>query len=158
MIHTASCEHFDGLKFLSMPIRENHGSRVSRTVWDHFRFFGGLKTSFLPNCVTQSSRDRSFFWVHFRHLGASKCFFCQVVDHTIIPFSAFRWSKNAFSGDSRNTRFKGKLIFYSLASWKSDFWQIVKSTINWYLASRELIFGILAAWKSLFCEVVKTMV
>ena len=28
----ASCEYFDGLKFLSMPIRENHGSRVPRTV------------------------------------------------------------------------------------------------------------------------------
>ena len=81
-----------------MPIRENHGSRVRRTVCAHFRFFGGLKTPFLPSCVThgskdccvtQSSRDRSFFWAHFWLLGTSKCYFCQVVDHTIQTYLAF---------------------------------------------------------------------
>jgi len=85
----ASCEYFDGLKFLSMPIRENHGSRVPRTVWAHFRFFGGLKTPFLPSCVTHGSRDRSLIWAHFRYLGTSKCYFCQVVDHTIQTYLAF---------------------------------------------------------------------
>ena len=64
-------------------------SRVPRTAWAHFRFFGGLKTRFLPSCETHGSRDRIFFWAHFRHLGASKCYFCQVVDHTIQTYLAF---------------------------------------------------------------------
>ena len=152
MIHTASCEHFDGLKFLS------------------FRFFGDLKTPFLPSCVTHGSRDPSFLWALFRHLGASKCYFWKVVDHTIqtylalceIIFFISVAQKCFFSRVAEHTvqwyLDSRELIFYSLAFWKSDFWQVLKSTIKLYVASRELIFGILAAWKSLFCEVVKTMV
>ena len=89
--YLASCEHFDGLKFLSMPIRENHGSRVPRTEWAHFRFFGGLKTPFLPRCVTHESRDRSFFWAHFRHLGAPKC--CKIT----LYHGFHDFAKKAFS-------------------------------------------------------------
>ena len=144
-----------------MPIRENHGSRVPRTVWAHFRFFGGLKTPFLPSCVTHGSRDRSFLWNHFRHLGATKSYSGRVSYDSNLP--CFLWDHKCFFKRVAENTVQGyldscDLIFYNLASWKSDFWQIVKSTIKWYVASRELIFGILGAWKRLFCEVVKTTV
>jgi len=146
-----------------MPIPENHGLRVPRTVWAHLRFFGGLKTPFLPSCVTHGSRDRSFFWAHFRHLRTSKCYFYQVVDHTIQTYLAF-WEiifcisvaqKFFFSRVAEHT-VQGyldscELIFYSLASWKSVFRQ-VKSTIKWHVASRELIFGILKLEKAFFSK------
>ena len=135
-----------------MPIREYHVSKVPRTVWAHFRFFGGLKKRFLPSCVTHGSRGRSFFWAHFRHLGASMCYFCQVVDHAIQTYLAFcelifciSVSQKFFFSRVVEHNVQGyldscELIFYSFASWKSDFWQVLKSTINVYLT--RLLFGV----------------
>ena len=161
MIHTASCEHFDGQKFLSILIRENHGSRVPRTLWDHFRFFGGLKNPFLPCCVTQSSWDQSFFWVHFRHLGAFKCYVpgrgsydsnlpTLLWDHFLHfggPKMLFQASRGTHG--SRAPRFVWA-NFLQFGVFKRRFLTSREITNKWYVAYRELIFGILAAWKSLF--------
>ena len=89
-----SCEHFDGLKFLSMPIRENHGSR-----------------------------DRSFLWSLYLHLGAYKCYFCQVVYHTIQTYLAFC-----------------EIIFCNSVAQKCFLSRVSEHTVQGYLVSCELIF------------------
>jgi len=111
----------------------------SKLLLSSFSAFRDLQMLFLPGRRSYDSNLPSFLWDHFLHFGGQKCFFSRVADHTVQGYLD-----------------PCELIFYSLASWKSDFWQ-VKSTIKCYLASRELFFGILAAWKSLFCEVVKTI-
>ena len=107
MIHIASCEHFDGLEFLSVPIRENHGSRVPRTVssfsvfWrpensicaelcnprfkgsklflSSFSAFRGLQMLFLPGHGSYDSNLPS----SFLHFGGQKMLFQPSRGHTV---------------------------------------------------------------------------
>lgn len=48
----------------------------------------------------------------------------------------------------------GELIFCFLATCKSDFWRVVKTTFHEEFDSFEIIFCILAAWKCEFCRIV----